>query len=168
MLKPIDADASTQHGRPARPTAMFPMVMVNGCAYLVDLGPRYALRFHTVQKDKTCSCGQARCHAVKAVEVYLKRGGQRAPEGVQTETPVQCPICAAPLAGGRGRMWTCTRDVTHYHLFRVQRLRALAEQHRQRQSPDVRAYWTDVQMAFESTERVDFLNRHQLKYPAGS
>lgn len=168
MLKPVPTLA-TPHGRAKRHVDSPATVMVNGGAYLVDLGPHYALRFHTVKKDKTCSCGLARCNAVKAVEGYLKGGGQRAPEHVQSGTaPDGCPICGAPVTV-RTRDWACTRDATHYHLFRVQRLRALAEQHRRQQAPEVRAYSDEVHRAFKTPEdRALFLAQHALTYPAGS
>ena len=63
------------------------MVMVHGGTYLVDLGARHAPRFHTVQKDKTCSCGVPRCRAVLAVDDYLRGGGQRASEPAVNDPP---------------------------------------------------------------------------------
>ena len=49
--------------------------------------------------------------------------------------------------------------------IRVQRLRALAEQHRRQQAPEVR----DLHRFFESSEeRALFLAQHALTYPAGS
>ena len=168
MLKPVPTLA-TSHGRAKRKVDSSATVMVNGNAYLVDLGPHHALRFHTVKKDKTCSCGLAHCNGVKAVEGYLKGGGQRAPEYVQTDTlPEGCPICAAPVTV-RDRLWACTRDATHYHLFRVQRLRALGEHYRQNLPPDRRAEYDEVHSAFASNEaRATFLQQHALTYPAGS
>lgn len=168
MLKPVSTTKSSTR-RVKRAVDSSVMVMVNGGAYLVDLGLHYALRFHTVQKDKTCSCGLVRCNAVKAVEAYLKGGGQRAPDHVQLGTmPERCPICRSAITV-RARDWACTRDATHYHLFRVQRLRALAEQQQQQQAPDVRAYWTELHRAFQNPEeRAAFLAQHALTYPAGS
>lgn len=168
MLKPVPTLA-TSHGRAKRKVDSSATVMVNGNAYLVDLGPHHALRFHTVKKDKTCSCGLAHCNGVKAVEGYLKGGGQRAPDKVQSGTvPDGCPICGAPVTV-RARDWACTRDATHYHLFRVQRLRALSEQHQHQQPPEARAYWAELHSAFRNPEeRALFLAQHALTYPAGS
>src|SRR5512147_1731988 len=95
-ISKLNGQRSALRGRSAKTSAM---VMVNGSTYLVDLGPRYSLRFHTVRKDKTCSCGIAHCQAVSAVEAYLKGGGQRASEqstGSQ-QPPPGCPICGAPI-----------------------------------------------------------------------
>src|SRR3972149_970441 len=104
------------------------MVMVHGGAYLVDLGARHAPRFHTVQKDKTCSCGVPRCRAVLAVEGYLRGGGQRASESAVNDPPSggHCPICGA-LTTSSWEKRVCTRDRTHYWLYRSQRLRAARE-----------------------------------------
>ena len=168
MLKPVSTTKSSTR-RVKRAVDSSAMVMINGGAYLVDLGLHYALRFHTVKKDKTCSCGLVRCNAVKAVEAYLKGGGQRAPDHIQSGTvPDGCPICAAPVTV-RDRLWACTRDATHYHLFRVQRLRALGEHYRQNLPPDRRAEYDEVHSAFASNEaRATFLQQHALTYPAGS
>jgi hypothetical protein len=143
------------------------MVMVNGPAYLVDLGPKFSLRFHTVNKDKTCSCGQVRCAAIKAVEDHLRRGGQRAPESAphSLQPPAGCPICGAPVrVVSYG--WMCTADRLHYWQYRTQRLRAAREQYLNSLPDDVRRYWAEILHAFEPGERAKFLAVHALKYPA--
>lgn len=165
-ISKLDGQRNALRGRSAKTSAM---VMVNGSTYLVDLGPRYSLRFHTVRKDKTCSCGIARCQAVSAVEAYLKGGGQRASEqslGSQ-QPPPSCPICGASIAV-EGTGWRCTADRSHYHLYRTQCLRARREDHLVHLSEDERHYWAEVLSAFEPTERAKFLAAHALTYPAGS
>jgi hypothetical protein len=143
------------------------MVMVNGGTYLVDLGAHHTLRFHTVQKDKTCSCGLARCNAVKAVEAYLKGGGQRAADTNSHLPPASCPICGAAIKV-EGTGWRCTRDGTHYWLYRTQRLRAAREQYLNGLSVDERRDWDEILRAFDPNERAQFLAAHALTYPAGS
>jgi hypothetical protein len=143
------------------------MVMVNGSTYLVDLGPGHTLRFHTVKKDKTCSCGVTGCNAVKAVEAYLKSGGQRAADTNPHLPPASCPICGAPIKV-EGTGWRCTADRSHYHQYRTQRLRAGREYHLSHLSEDERRYWAEVLSAFEPDAREKFLAAHALRYPAGS
>ena len=165
-ISKLNGQRSALRGRNAKPSAM---VMVNGRTYLVDLGLRYSLRFHTVRKDKTCSCGIAHCQAVSAVEAYLKGGGQRASEQSPSsqQPPPSCPICGAPIAA-EGTGWRCTADRSHYHLYRTQCLRARREDHLVHLSEDERRYWAEVLSAFEPTERAKFLTAHALTYPAGS
>ncbi len=154
-------------GRKASRASSSAMVMVNGGTYLVDLGPHHTLRFHTVQKDKTCSCSIARCNAVKAVEAYLKGGGQRAADMNSYRPPASCPICGAPIRV-EGTGWRCTRDGTHYWLYRAQRLRASREQYLNSLSADERRYRDEILQAFDPNERAQFLATHALTYPAGS
>lgn len=145
------------------------MVMVNGGTYLVDLGPRHTLRFHIVKKDKTCSCEIDCCQAVKAVEAYLKGGGQRASDQTlgSQQPPGSCPICGAPIKV-EGSGWHCTCDRTHYWLYRAQRLRASRERYLNSLSADERSHWEEILQAFEPDEREKFLAAHALHYSAGS
>jgi hypothetical protein len=146
------------------------MVMVTGGAYLVDLGPLHAPRFHTVQKDKTCSCGLARCNAVKAVEAYLKSGGQRASEPAvhDPSSGGHCPICGA-LTTGPWEKWVCTADRLHYWLYRSLRLRAARERWLESLSADQRRYHDAIWLtASDRAAREKFLGEHALTYPAGS
>ncbi len=154
------------NGRAGR-TSSPAMVMVNGSTYLVDLGPCHTLRFHTVKKDRTCSCGVTGCNAAKAVEAYLKGGGQRAADTNSHLPPAGCPICGAPIVV-EGTGWRCTRDGTHYWLCRAQRLRASREKYLNSLSADERRYWDEILRAFDSNERAQFLAAHALTYPAGS
>jgi len=59
---------------------------------------------HYVTKEKTCSCGDPNCPAIRAVADYLRKGGKRAPE-----FPQSCPICGASI--NRDPSW----DFTHSH-----------------------------------------------------
>lgn len=70
----------------------YPQVSVQGFQYLVDFGPGETIRFHHVNKNKTCSCDMPFCEAVEVVRQYLQAGGQRAPEPVTKPT---CPICGS-------------------------------------------------------------------------
>ena len=70
----------------------YPRVSIQGFQYLVDFGPGETIRFHRVNKDKTCACDAPFCEAIEVVRQYLQAGGQRAPEPVSH--PV-CPICGA-------------------------------------------------------------------------
>ena len=77
-----------------------PAVSIQGYQYLVDFGPGETFRFHRVNKDKTCSCGDLYCEAIDAVRQYLQTGGQRAPEPLD---PAACPICGGKTY--RDRNW---------------------------------------------------------------
>ncbi len=166
-VAPVQRSSGAWVGRKMSRASLSAMVMVNGGTYLVDLGPHHTLRFHTVQKNKTCSCGMERCNAVKAVEAYLKGGGQRAADTNSHQPPASCPICGAPIRV-EGTGWRCTRDRTHYWLFRVQRLRASRERYLNSLSADERRYWDEILRAFDSNERAQFLAAHALTYPAES
>ncbi len=79
-------------GRPTR-------IRVIGYTYLVDLGPSTQPRFHTVNKQRRCSCQlKETCPAIEAVAEYLRNGGQRAPDPMPP-----CPICGAETV--RDRKW---------------------------------------------------------------
>lgn len=70
----------------------YPHVSIQGYQYLVDFGPGETIRFHRVNKDKTCSCDTPFCEAIEVIRQYLQAGGQRAPEPVDY---LACPICGA-------------------------------------------------------------------------
>ena len=70
------------------------VVSVQGCQYRVDLGAGSAPRFHTVSKNKECSCGAPNCEAIEAVRQYLLSGGLRAPD---PEGMPACPICGSRI-----------------------------------------------------------------------
>ena len=79
-------------GRPTR-------IRVIGYTYLVDFGPSTQPRFHTVNKQRSCSCSlKENCLAIEAVAEYLRNGGQRAPDPMPP-----CPICGAETV--RDRKW---------------------------------------------------------------
>ncbi|MDI6696234.1 MAG: hypothetical protein QME21_14405 [Anaerolineales bacterium] len=79
-------------GRPTR-------IRVIGYTYLVDFGPSTQPRFHTVNKQRSCSCPlKETCPAIEAVAEYLRKGGQRAPDPMPP-----CPICGAETI--RDRKW---------------------------------------------------------------
>jgi hypothetical protein len=74
-------------------------IMVVGYRYKVDFGPSVRPQVHLVDQHQHCSCElHAACPAVKAVEVYLNSGGQRA-----LELLPPCPICGAETF--RDRDW---------------------------------------------------------------
>ncbi len=66
-------------------------VQIWGYEYLVDFGPGVRSRFHRVNKQKHCNCGDPHCAAVEQVREYLREGGQRAPD----------PMPACPICGGK-------------------------------------------------------------------
>ena len=79
-------------GRPTR-------IRVIGYTYLVDFGPSTQPRFHTVNKQRSCSCSlKVTCPAIEAVAEYLRNGGQRAPDPMPPY-----PICGAETV--RDRKW---------------------------------------------------------------
>jgi len=79
-------------GRPTR-------IRVIGYTYLVDFGPLTQPRFHTVNKQRSCSCRlKETCPAIEAVAEYLRNGGQRAPDPMPP-----CLICGAETV--RDRKW---------------------------------------------------------------
>jgi hypothetical protein len=74
-------------------------VRVVGYTYLVDLGPLAQPRFHTVNKQRRCSCQlKETCPAIEAVAEYLCNGGKRAPDPMPP-----CPLCGAETF--RDRNW---------------------------------------------------------------
>ena len=104
-------------------------VAVQGCSYLVDLGPEWRPQFHRVSKTKECSCRDAFCPAIDAVREYLRGGGLRAPEPLGD--PI-CPICGAATYRDRswdGRYtrepgWRCEKGgLGHFLMAKADRIR---------------------------------------------
>lgn len=74
-------------------------VIVVGSRYKVNLGFSVKPQVHLVDRLLRCSCSMGKdCPAVKAVAVYLQRGGQRAFDSMPP-----CPICGAFTT--RDRKW---------------------------------------------------------------
>ncbi len=95
-------------------------VSVKGYLYQVDFGPQVKSRYHTVDRQKRCTCGLgASCPAVLAVIEYLADGGVEAPEpseGYFPLAPYECPVCGAPAhfdqqlcSRKRGAGWVCSQ-----------------------------------------------------------
>ena len=85
----------SQHDISSHPTR----IRVIGYTYLVDFGPSTQPRFHTVNKQRHCSCQlKETCPTIEAVAEYLRNGGQRAPDPMPP-----CPICGAEVV--RNRKW---------------------------------------------------------------
>lgn len=85
---------------PSNLIGCYPHVSIQGYQYLVDYGPDEVIRFHRVNKDKTCSCDAPFCEAIEVVRQYLQAGGQRAPD---PEGMPPCPICGGKTY--RDRDW---------------------------------------------------------------
>ena len=108
-------------GRPIR-------IRVIGYTYLVDFGPSTQPRFHTVNKQRSCSCPlKETCPAIEAVVEYLRNGGQRAPDPMPP-----CPICGAEVVRDRkwdGKYtkepgWRCTAGgLTHFLQAKAERIK---------------------------------------------
>ena len=94
---------------------------IRGSGYLVDFGPGSNPRYHTVTKNKECSCGIPHCRAVEVVRLYLKAGGLRAPD---PEGMPPCPICGSRTYRDRawdGKYtrtlgWRCEKGGLHHFL----------------------------------------------------
>ena len=65
-------------------------ITIIGHEYLVDMGAKSRQRYHRVNKNKECSCGDALCDAVLLIRISLRNGGPRAPD---REGIPPCPIC---------------------------------------------------------------------------
>ena len=93
----------SQHDLSSQPTR----IRVIGYTYLVDFGPSTQPRFHTVNKQRICSCPlKETCPAIEAVAEYLRNGGQRAPDPMPpcpTLRSAQCGVCGAETV--RDRKW---------------------------------------------------------------
>lgn len=59
-------------------------VKVDGCSYLVTDAQN---KTHTVEKDRTCSCGKANCWHVRQVREYLNHGGEKASDRNEAPSP---------------------------------------------------------------------------------
>ena len=103
-------------------------IRVVGYIYLVDFGPSTQPRFHTVNKQRRCSCELgAECPAIEAVAEYLSNCGQRAPDPMPP-----CPICGAETVRDRkwdGKYtkelgWRCSAGgLTHFLQAKAERIR---------------------------------------------
>jgi hypothetical protein len=103
-------------------------IRVVGYFYLVDFGSTTQPRFHTVDKQRRCSCelGEG-CPAIEAVAEYLRHGGQRAPDPMPS-----CPICGAETVRDRhwnGKYtkelgWRCTvGGIAHFLQAKAERIK---------------------------------------------
>jgi hypothetical protein len=98
-----------------------PTVSIQGFVYLVDFGLGSARRYHRVNKNKQCSCGDAYCEAIDAVRFYLQAGGIRAPD---PECMPPCPICGSKTYRDRNwdgkytreRGWRCSNGGLRHYL----------------------------------------------------
>lgn len=106
-------------------------VTVSGVNYLVRLAdePDYV---HVVSRNRSCSCGQPKCGAIRAVLNYLKAGGTR------PSNPVfLCPICGAETVvdtrwtdrDGEGKRcfgWNCKKG-GRAHFFEAKTARIMKQ-----------------------------------------
>src|SRR3990167_1167005 len=97
--------------------ALIPEISLRQYAYRVDWGKGIYPQWHTVSKERKCSCGMGdKCPSIERVRDWLKNGGERAPEyplGYFPAVPLTCPTCGAdtvaePLADSvnRGKAWS--------------------------------------------------------------
>ena len=104
---------------------LIPEISLRQYAYRVDWGKSLFPRWHTVSKERKCSCAFGiDCPSVERVRDWLKNGGERAPDyppGYFPAVPLICPICSAdtvaePLADSerRGKAWSCSVGMKHY------------------------------------------------------
>jgi hypothetical protein len=108
-------------------------IRVIGYTYLVDFGPSTQPRFHTVNKQRSCSCPlKETCPAIDAVAEYLRSGGQRAPDPMPS-----CPICGAETVRDKeldGKYtkelgWRCTAGgVRHFLEAKAERIKKAIRQ----------------------------------------
>lgn len=81
--------------------------------YEVFVGQRDCNSVFFVDKQRTCSCGDADCAHVEAVSAYLKSGGRRAAPALLHGIATRCPVCES-LTDGQ-RVWRCsTGGYVHY------------------------------------------------------
>jgi len=110
-------------------------VRVIGYTYLVDFGLPTKPRFHTVNKQRRCSCELGEdCPAIEAVAEYLRNGGQRAPDPMAA-----CPVCGAETVLDRhwnGKYtkelgWRCTAGgISHFLQAKAEKIKqALRHKH---------------------------------------
>ncbi len=140
------------------------IVTVQG-GYRVRLGEAV----HLVNKQRQCSCGRRNCTAIRAVAAYLRAGGQRAPDNAaQTLREPGCPICGAPIRGSLDRLWTCTACRSHYHTWRVSRLRASRAAYLDWLKEHAPERFDLEMFLMDGRARESFLSAHALPYPAGA
>ena len=101
-------------------------VRIDTYLYQVDFGPMVHSRYHTVDRQKRCTCGLgASCPAVLAVIEYLADGGAEPPippDGFFPLAPLECPVCGASAHFDqqlchrkRGAGWVCSQGgAGHY------------------------------------------------------
>ncbi len=149
-------------------------VSIEGHTYRVDLGPGVQPRYHTVTKDRTCTCSLGRdCPAIKVVARHLIDGGQRAPDPPTDywfTVPDYCPVCGGPVQEDRhlnnrrhGRGWRCLMDSSHYWQLLTQRLMA-AQQAAYVATPDLPGLPGVERQSPQ--EREAWLEAHKLTSPA--
>jgi hypothetical protein len=127
----------SQHDLSSHPTR----IRVVGYIYLVDFGPTTQPRFHTVNKQRRCSCELgADCPAIEAVAEYLRNGGQRAPDPLPpcpTLRSAQCGVCGAETVRDRkwdGKNtkepgWRCSEGgLTHFLQAKAERIKEALRQ----------------------------------------
>ena len=104
---------------------LIPGISLRQYAYLVDWGREIFPQWHSVSKEKKCSCWMRnKCPSVERVRDWLQNGGERAPEyplSYFPAVPLICPTCgtdvvAEPLADSvrRGKAWSCSVGMKHY------------------------------------------------------
>lgn len=114
-------------------SSLLARIRVIGYTYLVDFGPSTQPRFHTVNKQRSCSCPlKETCPAIEAVAEYLRDGGQRAPDPM-----LPCPIWGAETVRDRkwdGKYtkelgWRCSAGgLRHFLEAKAERIKRLQEQ----------------------------------------
>ena len=104
---------------------IIPGISLRQYTYLVDWGREIFPQWHSVSKEKKCSCWMGdKCPSIERVRDWLKNGGERAPDyplGYFPAVPLTCPTCgsdtsAEPLADSerRGKAWKCSAGMKHY------------------------------------------------------
>ena len=134
-LEPLERRNTSIQRNPKAPliretgVTVAPTVTIQGSQYLVDFGPVKNPRYHTVTKNKECSCGASYCEAIEAVRQYLLAGGTRAPD-----LPVEptCPVCGSKTYPDRnwdGKYtrtagWRCQKGgLRHFLETRTERIK---------------------------------------------
>ena len=104
-------------------------ISIIGHEYLVDMKPKSRQRYHWVNKNKECSCGDVLCDAILLVRISLQHGGPRAPD---REGMPPCPICGGktfrdPVWDGKRTHtlgWRCsTGGLRHFLEARTEQIK---------------------------------------------
>lgn len=143
------------------PTPAIPAVDVAVGGYRVTI----AGATHFVDKSRHCSCGRPQCQAIKAVALYLRTGGKRAPARAEDKPrSFTCPVCGAEARGSlEARNWQCAAAPKHFWQWWADHIRAA----RNATAPTWSPYTREVLQAFSSNEaRSQFNAEHALGYPA--